>query len=235
MQTIDELMRFTPKIEGKLQYAFKERSLLLLAFVHRSFVNENRAIMQHNERLEFLGDTVLNLAISDFLYHELPKMPEGDLSFLRSRLVDASSCVHFIQKLQVESFVLLGKGERMNDGRGRETILADLFEAIVGAIYLDGGLEAAKRFLFGHFTEEIQAILKMPISNWKALLQDYCQKTFHETPVYEVVSEKGPDHNKQYRVRVSIQGRELGVGEGNSKKTASQAAAADASTRFSRS
>jgi ribonuclease-3 len=231
MQTIDELLRAAPSIEEKLDYSFKDRSRLLLAFVHRSFINENRQFQQHNERLEFLGDTVLNLAVSDFLYQQLPEAPEGDLSFLRSRLVDASTCVLFVHKLQVESFILLGKGERQNDGRGRETILADLFEAIVGAIYLDAGLEAAKRFLFDHFLEEIRNILKTPISNWKALLQDYCQKTFHETPLYEVVSESGPDHNKQYSVRVSIQGKELGIGEGNSKKIASQAAAASALAR----
>lgn len=228
MHTVQELLSATGEIEKKIGYQFKDHSLLLLAFVHRSFVNENRSFSKHNERLEFLGDTVLGLAISDYLYHTLPDIPEGDLSFLRSRLVDASSCVSFVQKLEVEPFMLLGKGERLNWGRGRETILADLFEAIVGAIYLDGGLTPVNQFLFGHFSKEIDAILKMPISNWKALLQDYCQKNFHQTPLYDVVSSSGPDHHKQYRVKVTILGKELGVGDGNSKKMASQAAAADA-------
>lgn len=225
-------MRSTSQIEERLHYRFKDSSLLALAFVHRSFVNENREVSQHNERLEFLGDSVLGLLISDYLYRSLSKTPEGDLSFLRSRLVEASSCVNYVQKLQIERFLLLGKGERMNDGRGRESILADLFEAIVGAIYLDGGFEAARDFLFNHFALEIESILRTPISNWKAILQDYCQKHFQQTPSYEVVSETGPDHNKHYRVRVCIQERELGLGEGNSKKMAQQAAAEDAIKRL---
>lgn len=239
MQTIRELMQATSQIEGRLHYVFKDPSLLALAFVHRSFLNENRDVKEHNERLEFLGDSILGLIVSDYLYRMLPGTPEGDLSFLRSRLVEAPSCVHYVQKLQVEEFLLLGKGERM-DGRGRASIMADLFEALVGAIYLDGGLDEAKRFLFGHFAGEMESILKMPISNWKAMLQDYCQKHFQQTPVYEVVSESGPDHNKRYRVKVLIQqgepgqelGQELGQGEGNSKKAAQQAAAEDAMRKY---
>lgn len=235
MQTFHELMQATPQIEKRLRYAFKDHSLLALAFVHRSFLNENRDVKEHNERLEFLGDSVLGLLMSEYLYHMLPGAPEGDLSFLRSRLVEAPSCVNYVQKLVVEEFLLLGKGERM-DGRGRGSILADLFEALMGAIYLDGGLEEAKRFFFGHFADEVEAILKMPISNWKAMLQDYCQKNFQQTPVYEVLSESGPDHNKRYRVKVLIPdgdcGQELGQGEGNSKKAAQQAAAEDAMRKY---
>ncbi|MCE5316030.1 MAG: ribonuclease III [Parachlamydia sp.] len=232
MQTIHELKKAMPLIEERLHYAFKDRSLLALAFVHRSYVNENREVKEHNERLEFLGDSILGLVMSDYLYRMLPETPEGDLSFLRSRLVEAPSCVNYVQKLQVEGFLLLGKGERM-DGRGRGSILADLFEALVGAIYLDGGLEESERFVFGHFAGEIEAILKMPINNWKAMLQDYCQKHFQQTPFYEVVSESGPDHSKRYRVRVCISdGQELGQGEGNSKKMAQQAAAEDAMRKY---
>lgn len=225
-------MRHAPQIEEKLRYTFKNPSLLALAFVHRSYVNENRGVMQHNERLEFLGDSVLGLLISDYLYAALPETPEGDLSFLRSRLVEASSCVAYIKKLRLDDYLLLGKGERMNDGRGRDSILADLFEALVGAIYLDSGLEAAKRFIFDHFSEEIKETLKTPISNWKALLQDHCQRKFQQTPAYHVVSETGPDHNKHYRVNVAVGGRVLGIGEGSSKKSAQQAAAADALQRL---
>lgn len=231
MQTFAELMQSVPQIEERLHYTFKDRSLLALAFVHRSFLNENRDVKEHNERLEFLGDSVLGLIMSDYLFRVLPGTPEGDLSFLRSRLVEAPSCVTYVQKLQVEGFLLLGKGERM-DGRGRGSILADLFEAIVGAIYLDGGLEETKRFIFGHFAVEIEATLKMPISNWKAILQDYCQKHFQQTPFYAVLSESGPDHNKRYRVLVSIPDGELGQGEGNSKKAAQQAAAEDAMRKY---
>jgi ribonuclease-3 len=120
----------------------------------------------------------------------------------------------------------------MNDGRGRESILADLFEAIIGAIYLDGGLEAARKFLFNNFTKQIEEILKTPLRNWKALLQDYCQKKFQQTPVYKVLEAYGPDHSKTFEISVLINDEELGKGKGASKKEAQQAAAADALSRF---
>lgn len=232
MNTIDELIRQAPFIESKLGYCFQDRSYLGLAFVHRSFINENRDITLHNERLEFLGDSVLGLLIAEYLYRFLPSNPEGDLSYLRSRLVEASSCVSFIQKLDVEKHILLGKGERMNDGRGRESILADLFEAIIGAIFLDGGIEAARSFIFNNFSNEISEILKTPLENWKAMLQDYCQKKYQHTPSYHVLSEVGPDHSKMFTISVTIDNQELGRGTGTSKKEAQQAAAANAVSRF---
>lgn len=229
MNSLEKLIFDASEIENRLGYTFKHKSLLALAFVHRSFVNENRDVTdQHNERLEFLGDSVLGVLVAEFLYRQLPTTSEGDLSHLRSRLVEASSCVAYIQKLNVEGHLLLGKGERMNDGRGRESILADLFEALIGAIYLDGGIEAARLFLFNHFKEEIEGILKEPVRNWKAELQDYSQKVHQQTPLYKVVSESGPDHSKVFNVSVLINDQEIGVGQGASKKEAQQAAAADA-------
>lgn len=219
-------------IESKIGYTFRDRSLLTLAFIHRSFINENRTINQHNERLEFLGDAVLGMLISEYLYRYLPSTPEGDLSYLRSRLVEASSCVNYVQSLDIASYVLLGKGERMNDGRGRDSILADLFEAIVGAIYLDGGLEAVSKFLFQNFNSQIENILKTPLRNWKALLQDYCQKKYQQTPIYHVLHASGPDHSKIFEISVLVHEQELGRGKGASKKEAQQAAAADAISRF---
>lgn len=218
-------------IEAKLGYAFRDRSLLTLAFIHRSYINENRAVIHHNERLEFLGDAVLGMLISDYLYRHLPTTAEGQLSYLRSRLVEAGSCVNYVQSLGIAPYMLLGKGERMNDGRGRDSILADLFEAIMGAIYLDGGLEAAKNFLFHNFTSHIQEILKTPLRNWKALLQDYCQKKYQQTPIYHVLQASGPDHSKIFEISVLINQKELGKGKGASKKEAQQAAAADAVSR----
>lgn len=232
MNAIEKLIQDASAIEARLGYHFKDRTLLALAFIHRSFVNENKDITQHNERLEFLGDSVLGLLIADYLYQQLPTTPEGDLSYLRSRLVEASSCVAYIQKLKVSQHILLGKGERMNDGRGRDSILADLFEAIVGAIYLDGGIAAAGTFLFKNFSDEIEAIIKTPLRNWKAILQDYCQKKFQRPPVYVVLSESGPEHSKTFRIVVKIDNQEMGHGEGPSKKEAQQAAAADALTRL---
>lgn len=233
MNPIENLIKNASIIEGKIGYTFKDKAHLALAFVHRSFVNENREYVQnHNERMEFLGDSVLGLLVADYLYKYLPSTPEGELSYLRSRLVEASSCVVYVQSLGLAQFVLLGKGERMNDGRGRESILADLFEAIIGAIYLDGGLEAARRFLFKNFSKEIDSILKMPLRNWKAILQDYSQKAHQEAPVYKVLGEAGPDHSKMFHVSVYINGKEVGMGNGASKKEAQQAAAANALQRF---
>lgn len=232
MNAIQELLNHAASIETKLGYIFNNREFLALAFVHRSFINENRDILHHNERLEFLGDSVLGLLVSDYLYRCLPSTPEGELSYLRSRLVEASSCMSYIQKLEVDKFILLGKGERLNDGRGRESILSDLFEAIIGAIYLDGGIEAAKHFFFTQFSSEIEAILKTPVRNWKALLQDYCQKKYQKTPTYTVLSETGPDHSKIFKISVILDQQEMGLGEGSSKKEAQQAAARDALKRL---
>lgn len=232
MNQLEHLIYHAASIESKLGYRFKDRSLLALAFVHRSFINENRDIKQHNERLEFLGDSVLGMLMADYLYRYFPSTPEGQLSYLRSRLVEAISCVGYIQSLGIAQYILLGKGEQMNDGRGRESILADLFEAIIGAIYLDGGIEAAKKFLFENFNDKIEEILKTPIRNWKALLQDYCQKKHQQTPIYQVLQESGPDHSKIFQISVLINKQELGRGGGASKKEAQQAAAADALSRF---
>lgn len=232
MNQMEYLQQHLSAIEAKLGYAFHDRSLLTLAFIHRSYINENRTVTTHNERLEFLGDAVLGMLISDYLYRHLPATAEGQLSYLRSRLVEASSCVNYVQTLHIASFVLLGKGERMNDGRGRESILADLFEAIMGAIYLDGGLDAARDFLFNNFTSQIHEILKTPLRNWKALLQDYCQKKYQQTPGYQVLQSSGPDHSKTFEIAVLINQQELGRGKGASKKEAQQAAAEDAISRF---
>lgn len=229
---LEKITHYTADIESKLGYHFQNPSLLALAFVHRSYVNEHREISGHNERLEFLGDSILGFLMADYLYKNLPSTPEGELSFLRSRLVEASSCVVYIHKLNLEKYILLGKGEKMNDGRGRESILADLFEAIVGAIYLDGGIEAAHRFVFHHFLDEVNSILQTPLRNWKATLQDYCQKKFQKTPIYTVLSETGPDHSKIFQIAVSVCGQDLGMGGGASKKEAQQAAAADALSKI---
>lgn len=232
MHPLETLLLSASEIEAKIGYSFKNREYLALAFVHRSFVNEHREVNDHNERLEFLGDSVLGLLIADYLFTELPKTPEGQLSYLRSRLVEAATCVSYVQKLDLERYLLLGKGEKLNYGRGRTTILADLFEAIIGAIYLDGGIVAAKEFLFRHFTDEIKEILDHPLHNWKAILQDWCQKNFGHPPEYLVTDETGPDHSKLFQVVVSINQRTLGKGSGASKKEAQQAAAEDALSRL---
>lgn len=229
MNPVEELLSQILLIEEKLNYTFKDKKLLMLSFVHRSFFNEHRDLVeQHNERLEFLGDSVLGLIISDYLYEHLPTEPEGYLSHLRSHIVEASSCAQLLNHLGIAQYVLLGKGERMNDGRGRETILADLFEALIGAIYLDGGMNAAKVFFFTQFSERIEEHLKKPSRNWKAELQDYSQKKHQKPPVYKILKESGPDHSKIFQVVAYIDEVEIGEGTGSSKKEAEQAAAEDA-------
>ncbi len=231
MNTPEKLFQAIPEIEAKIRYAFRDRSLLALAFVHRSFINESRFIVEHNERLEFLGDSILGMLVAEYLYRKNPTMPEGDLSRLRSRLVDGSACTGYIQKLDLGGYLLLGRGEQMNDGRGRESILADLFEAIIAAIYIDGGLEPVRRFIFDNFSAEMEALVRGPFGNPKALLQEYSQKKFHLAPVYETLEEMGPDHSKTFCVVVKMNNQEFGRGAGVSKKEAQQAAAFDALTR----
>lgn len=228
MNTIASLSQAIPTIEAKLGYTFKNPELLTLAFIHRSYINENRDITSHNERMEFLGDSVLGLIVAEKLYRDFPDIPEGELSDRRSRLVEAASCMQYVQQLDLGEYILMGKGERMNDGRGRESILADLFEAIIGAIYLDGGLEAARQFLLHHFAEEILITSQIPFRNWKATLQEYCQKHFQKPPQYIVKDEEGPDHSKIFRIVVVFNEQEMGCGTGASKKEAQQAAAGDA-------
>lgn len=229
MNAIEELLERAKEIEEKIGYVFKDEKLFLLAFVHRSFFNEHRDLVdQHNERLEFLGDSVLGLIISDYLYTHLSKEPEGQLSHLRSQIVEAGRCVQFVHQLGIAQYVLLGRGERMNDGRGRDTILADLFEAMIGAIYLDGGLDEVKHFFFGHFSEEIAQLLSAPLRNWKAELQDYSQKKYQKPPMYKVLKEVGPDHSKMFYVIALIDEQQVGEGTGSSKKEAEQAAAENA-------
>jgi ribonuclease III len=232
MNDLKALLSHSSQIEAKIGHSFQDKSLLSLAFVHRSYINENQDASEHNERLEYLGDSILGFLIAEYLYRYLPNTPEGELSYLRSRLVEASSCVVYVQKLDLEKYLLLGKGEQMNDGRGRESILADLFESLIGAIYLDGGMEASRRFLFKNFSKEIEEILKTPVCNWKAQLQDYCQKKYRHPPIYKVTSESGPDHLKTFTISVVINNEEVGHGQGPSKKEAQQAAAKDAFTKI---
>lgn len=225
----EHFFKEVPAIEKRIGYHFKDKNLLLTAFVHPSFANENKALVkQHNERLEFLGDSVLGLLIADYLYTHLPKTAEGILSALRSKIVEGSSCILFAEKLGLLDYLMLGKGERRNGGRGRGSIMADLFEALIGAIYLDGGLEATRHFFFDHFAEELASLISEPQGNWKAELQDLCQKRYQETPVYKVAAESGPDHSKQFEVAVFVQGKDVGQGSGSSKKEAQQHAAKQA-------
>ncbi len=220
-------------VEKLLGYIFDDKQLLILAFIHRSYYNEHREVcLGHNERLEFLGDSVLGIIVSSYLYTHLPTQSEGHLSHLRSHLVGADACVGYMRQLELEKFLLLGKGEMVNVGRGRDRILADLFEAVMGAIFQDGGLKAAEEFFLRHFSPQIDEAIETPLRNWKAELQDFSQKRFQKPPSYSVVSEDGPPHSRTFLISVSLEEKEVGQGEGPSKKQAEQAAAEDALRRM---
>ena len=184
--------------------------------------------MAHNERLEFLGDSVLGLVVGDYLYHRLPSYPEGTLSQLRSKLVEAATCAKYLRKLNIQEFILLGRGELITEGRNKVSILADAFEAVVGAIYLDAGLLVTKSFLLCHFEEEANEAIGSPPRNFKAELQDYSQRKFQQVPVYKIGGETGPAHAKLFHVIVYVDEKEAGMGMGASKKEAEQRAAFDA-------
>ena len=233
MNPLSDLHKQLSEIEEKIHYGFVNKDLLVLAFVHRSFLNEHRSeLTQHNERLEFLGDSVLNLAIADYLYHRLPNHPEGELSQLRSQLVNAASFAHYLQKLKLADYILLGRGERLSEGKAKVSILADVFEALIGACYLDGGLPVTKSFLVAHFDAEIETTIGSPSRNYKAELQDYSQKKWQKAPIYKIVLESGPDHAKVFHVMVVLDERESGLGIGASKKEAEQRAAMEALSKL---
>jgi ribonuclease-3 len=227
MDSVLKLEKSISLIEEKIGYLFKDKKILIQALIHRSFSNENKGQIP-NERLEFLGDSVLGLLAADYLYSNLPKDSEGELSSLRSRVVEASACARYLQKLQIQGYILLGKGEALTEGRSKISILADTFESIMGAIYLDGGLEETRKFFLNHFEEELIETIGSPPRNFKAELQDYSQKKFQKTPFYKVVSEDGPEHVKEFLIEVYVNDVLHGEGRGFSKKQAEQLAAKDA-------
>ncbi len=229
MDTYQNLVDSLGLIENKIHYKFQDQSHLLVAFTHKSFLNENRELkLEHNERLEFLGDAVFGFIITEYLFQQFPSHQEGDLSYLRSRIIEGAPCSIYFEKLELGDYILLGKGEMQNTGRGRQSIYSDLFEALMAAIYLDGGIGAVKEFFFSHFEKEVLQIVKNPELNWKAVLQDYAQRKSQQKPEYRITDQEGPDHDKIFYVEVLIGEKVLGKGSGASKKQAEQRAAEDA-------
>ena len=215
-------------IEKILNYTFKNPKLLLNACVHSSYYNEHsQELSGHNERLEFLGDAVLDLMASKFLFEYYPERSEGELSRLRSLLVDSSSCSRYIDHLELAPFLLLGKGELIHANTNKTGIMADFFEALLGAVYLDGDLIGAETFFLNRCRNVMEDILQTPSRNWKTELQEFTQLMQQGLPEYRLENESGPDHAKIFEISVWLQERKLAEGQGNSKKTA-QAAAAQA-------
>jgi len=233
MNPLEQLKSNVEEIEDKLGYVFENKEILVNALTHRSYVNEHKeGTLSHNERVEFLGDSVLGLVVAEYLYHRLPSYSEGALSQLRSKLVEATTCAKYLQKLGLQDYILLGRGEKMTEGRNKVSILADAFEAIVGAIYLDGGFSVTKSFLLCHFEEEANEAIGTPPRNFKAELQDYSQRRFQEVPLYKIGGETGPDHAKLFHIIVYLDDKEAGMGIGFSKKEAEQKAAFNALSKL---
>jgi len=209
----------------KVNIKFKDESLLSTAFVHRSYINEHKSIKDHNERLEFLGDAVLELVTTEHLYLNYNN-PEGDLTNWRSALVKTESISQAAQTLGFEDYLMMSRGERASTGRSRQLILANCFEAFIGAVYLDQGYKEAKKFIEEHLLVNLKRILEEKLYiDPKSRFQELAQEREGITPRYEVISEDGPDHNKIFIVVAKIGERILGKGRGPSKQAAQQAAA----------
>ncbi len=203
------------------------------AFTHRSYLNEHPEIKEHNERLEFLGDAVLELATSEFLFKKYPSQPEGDLTAYRASLVKTTTLAETATKLGFGEQLKLSKGEELSGGRKNTSLLADTFEAVVGAIYLDQGFEVVVSFLEKHIFSQIDYILSHNLhKDFKSSLQEYVQSKGFNSPEYTVSNESGPDHNKTFNISVAINGEEIATGTGKSKQEAQQNAAKHALEKY---
>ncbi len=211
----------------KLGLSFNNLNLLAEALTHRSYLNEHRDhVGKHNERLEFLGDAVLELAVTTFLFKKFPAAPEGELTSYRAALVNTVSLAESASALGVNEFLLLSKGESRDKGRARDVILADALEAIIGAAYLDQGFEAAEAFIAQNLYGKIdEVIAKRSYQDAKSRFQEAAQEKRGITPAYKTLSEEGPDHAKLFTVGVFIGAEEIAQGEGQSKQEAEQSAA----------
>lgn len=212
-----------------MKVTFNDDQLLRQAFTHSSYVNEHRIrSYQDNERLEFLGDAVLELTVSQYLFEKYPNMSEGDLTKLRAAVVCETSLVTFAHELSFGKFILLGKGEELTGGRERPALLADVFEAFVGALYLDQGIDAVTRILERIVFPKINAGAFSHVMDFKSQLQEVIQRDGKGTLEYKIVEEKGPAHNREFISRVMLNDELLGTGIGKSKKEAEQKAAEQA-------
>ncbi len=215
------------KFEARIGHQFKDQRFLETAFTHRSYLNENRGTQrEHNERLEFLGDAVLELVVTEFLYAKYPEKPEGDLTAYRAALVNTQSISEAAQKLGMNEFLLLSRGESKDTGRARQIILANAFEALIGALYLDQGYAAAKDFIakqLFHKTDDVVA--RRLWQDAKSRFQENAQEKFGITPSYQLVDQSGPDHDKTFVVGAFLGSERVAIGEGRSKQEAEQAAA----------
>lgn len=230
MSYIKTLMENLSSLEEKMGYHFLDKGNITLAMTHSSYANESRNTgMKSNERLEFLGDAVLNVVISEYIYMNHSQLSEGEMTKIRAHIVCEPSLEKCSNAIGLGKYLMLGKGEEITGGRTRTSILSDAFEATIGAIYIDGGMEQAKSYIYKHMHSLMEDAVKGIIfMDYKTQLQEVVQKDGEKKIVYEVIDEKGPDHNKLFVSRVTIDGQPMGIGEGKSKKEAEQHAARSA-------
>lgn len=215
------------ELQKKIGYTFKNEKLLEEALTHSSFTNGKH--LKSNERLEFLGDSVLSIVVSKYLFENLTNMPEGQLTKIRAGVVCENALYPFARKIDLGKYIFLGKGEEMTGGRDRHSILADAFEALIAAIYLDGGIEAARSFILP-FIPPLEKLAngKFLLGDYKTVLQEIIQQNPEEKIAYEIAAESGQAHNKQFTANVLLNGQVIGTGIGKSKKEAEQNAAKEA-------
>ncbi|MCB1160457.1 MAG: ribonuclease III [Leptospiraceae bacterium] len=214
------------RLQEKLGIYFKDIQILNTAFIHSSYTNESKYNFEHNERLEFLGDSVLALIVNEYLYNRFLEYPEGKLARLKGKLVSEDSLAKIEESLNLHPFLLLGKGEKEQGGAKRKSIRANLVEAVLGAIFLDKGLRVARQFILSFIKPMTEKLEKDNIFfDYKTTFQEYCQKQFKEIPVYEVLSKSGPDHDNTFTVALYLNGNLQAKGVGKSKKEAERDAA----------
>ena len=213
------------QLETIIGYKFKNPELLEIALTHTSYANESRTPVKHNERLEFLGDSVLQIVSADYLFHAYADRPEGDLTRIRASLVSEGALFQFAQEIHLGEYLRLGRGEERCGGRTRPSVVSDAFEALIAALYLDGGMDVARSFILPFITEG-----KHAEADYKTRLQEIIQKNPEERVEYVLVSAEGPDHDKKFVVEVHLNSNVIGRGASRSKKGAEQAAAHEALT-----
>ena len=211
-----------------LGYNFKNRNLLCRALTHSSHANEMRLPESSNERLEFLGDAVLSVIVSEYIFKHYSHLPEGELTKIRASLVCEKALCEFAASINLGDYLMLGRGEAQTGGRTRPSILADAFEAVIAAIYLDGGLAPARKFVLRFVKNELSHMESAPFTDYKTMLQEIIQKNPEEKLRYVLKAESGPDHDKRFAVEVRLNSNVIGGGEGKSKKDAEQRAAKQA-------
>ena len=215
-------------IERIIGYCFKDKAVLKEALTHKSFAGEHRSA-KHNERLEFLGDSILGAIVADYIYNQCPHLEEGVLSKIKSNLVSRRNLYLWGKQLDLGHFMSLGHGELATGGRERDSIISNAVEAVIGAVYIDGGYPAAESIILPWVKTQA---LTQDARDFKSVLQEFLQKRGQQTPVYEVIQTVGPEHDKTFTVRVSLGEKELGIGKGHNKKLAEQAAAQAAFERL---